>query len=108
MGAIENKYKVIDKAIKNYKEQIRYFNNIIGRPEFRMFIPGRENDWNIGGLKTHLRYANQYIEQGLDAIRITKRYFKNISNTFQSNTDFQKSKKSLEIRKAIMETKTIS
>jgi hypothetical protein len=98
IGAIENKYRAIDKAIKNYKQEMHSFDHIINMPQFRMFNPQHQQDWSIGGLKRHLSMAHYYIEQGLDAIRITKRYFKNITDAFKSYAERQKWKKQAALR----------
>jgi len=87
IASIENKYKVIDKAIKNYKEVMQVFNKIVSMPNFRTFNPNHQNDWFIYNLKNPLSLANHHINQALDAMRITKRYFHNISNTFKSHAE---------------------
>jgi hypothetical protein len=90
IGAIENKYTAIEKAIRNYKQEMHSFDHIINMPNFRMFNPQHQQDWAIGGLKRHLSMAHHYIELGLDAIRITKRYFKNISEAFKWQASMEK------------------
>src|SRR5690348_12049395 len=37
IGSIENKYTAIDKAIKNYKQSMQFFNKDISSPWFRAF-----------------------------------------------------------------------
>jgi hypothetical protein len=106
IAAIENKYKAIDKAIKNYKDAMKNFDHIIVNPHGRTFNPNSVMDWYTNGLKNHLRTAHYAIEQGLDAIRITKRYFKNITQVFQSNALRQKYLKSRQLRQqAIIEAR---
>jgi len=103
IAAIENKYPVIDKAIKNYKEDMRNFDHLIGMPNFRIFNPERPDDWHIRGMRSHLRSAEMYIDRGLDALRITKRYFKNITEAFQWHNEMQKLRKYRQLTKPVTE-----
>jgi hypothetical protein len=105
IGSIERKYIDIDKAIKYYKQEMSYFNQVLNGPHFRSFNPFHEGDWAIGNLKRHLREAYFYIERGLDALRITQRYFDHITKAFKWHADFQKRQKSQAIRRAQMEQK---
>ena len=90
IASIENKYPTIDKAIKNYRQSMQFFNRDISYPLFRTFDPHNKYDRAIQNLKTHLYSANQSINQALDAIRITGRYFKNITTAFQSHAALRK------------------
>jgi exonuclease VII small subunit len=98
IGRIENKYIAIDKAIKNYKQCMQSFNHIVSLPNFSTFNPHLERDWFITGLKNPLYSANSEINQGLDAIRITKRYFNNITNAFKYYAERQKMLKQIALR----------
>jgi hypothetical protein len=94
IASIENKYPAIDKAIKNYRQSMQFFNRDINHPLFRTFNPHNMHDRIIQNLKSHLYSANQSIDGALDAIRITGRYFKNITTAFQSHAARQKIQKS--------------
>jgi hypothetical protein len=105
IAAIENKYPVIDKAIKYYKEQMKYCDQFLSRPDLRTFNPEHQSNWHISGMQNHLRQAHMYIERGVDAIRITKRYFEKITTAFKSNELHQKTLRSQALRRAEMEAR---
>jgi exonuclease VII small subunit len=90
VASIENKYAGIDKAIKNYRQAMQSFNHIAGLPNFRMFNPGNRLDWHITNLKNSLSRANMEITGALDGIRITKRYFNNITTAFKAHATRKK------------------
>jgi exonuclease VII small subunit len=90
VASIENKYASLDKAIKNYRQAMQSFNHMVGLPNFRTFNPTNRFDWHITNLKNSLSRANMEITGALDGIRITKRYFNNITTAFKAHATRQK------------------
>lgn len=78
--SIENKYECIEKWIKKYKEQQSYFIKTIKSDALN-----RTENFNdtILRLNYFSSYSNSDIAQANDCIRITKRYFKNITFAFK-------------------------
>jgi hypothetical protein len=78
--SIENKYECIDKWIKRYKEHEDSFIRTIKSDAL-----SRMDNFNdtIMRLNNCSAYSNSDIAQANDCIRITKRYFKNITTAFK-------------------------
>src|SRR5437868_4215252 len=64
IAAIENKYPAVDKAIKNYKQAMQYFNRCLSDPYFRLFNPQNQWDRSIQNLRSYLGTANICIDGG--------------------------------------------
>lgn len=115
VGSIENKYKDIDFAIRHYNEYMRQFRSTINSPHFIIFNPQHVssshspffNDYPVGHLLGNLSSANSRIDDALNAIRITQRYFKNIAGAFKSHANLMSAKKQMEQRLWAQEMNTL-
>lgn len=106
---IENKYKDIDHAIKHYKIAMSGFNRDINRPEFWSFpLPETHSGFYshpLGNLRSHLSTADGRINDAMNAMRITERYFKNVASTFKSHANLVAIKKQAEQRLRLLNEK---
>ena len=78
--SIENKYAGIAKAIKKYKLNQKYFMGYFS-VKYRTSLD--ENTYR--NLNNYTSNSNENIAEANNCIRITKRYFKNISDRFASH-----------------------
>lgn len=92
VASIENKYKDIDHAIKYYNVAMKSFNDTIHSPYFINFNPQDKFNSPLYNLKSYLNAADMRITAAFHAIRITQRYFKNISSAFKGHATLMASK----------------
>jgi hypothetical protein len=97
---IENKYPGIDKAAKKYAEAQRAFNKELENIYFFKCSTSYQFTNGMQTLDSWLRTANSYISSAENDMRITKRYFKNITSAFASHATTMAYKKAMELRKA--------
>ncbi len=101
--SIEKKYKDVDHATKKYKQYMSAFNRVITAYNFREFNPHEFYHSPVRTLRSHLSVADTYINQAQDAIRITGRYFKNITSAFQGHARLMEGRKLLAERLRLKE-----
>ncbi len=95
--SIENKYKDIEFAIKHYNMSMNSFHHRINSPDFTQFDP-QQPVYGYGynplrDLKNYLSLANGRIDNAMDAMRITERYFKNVTSAFKGYAQLMVAKK---------------
>jgi len=90
---IEKKYPVIEHAIMHYKRAISAFHHILDGPRLYSFNPSETYGSYITNLRNYLSSAESYIDRAQDAIRITERYFKNISFAFKAHASLMAARK---------------
>jgi hypothetical protein len=97
IASIENKYPAIEKAMKHYNEAMKSFNHTITAPYFLSFRPEEPTPgWSgspLRSLKSYLSSADSRIDEAANAIRITKRYFKNAASAFKSHATLKAARK---------------
>jgi hypothetical protein len=84
--SIEKKYKDIEYAIKHYNQSMRMFNSFINSHHLSQY-DFEQRQWGgpVSQLKSYLSSADGRINDALNAIRITERYFKNITSAFKGH-----------------------
>jgi hypothetical protein len=110
IASIENKYPAIEKAISHYNQAMKSFYSGISSPHFLTFKPEEERTpfWGsspLRNLKSYLSSADSRINEALNAIRITKRYFKNIASAFKGHATLKAARKERERRQWANEMK---
>ncbi len=109
VASIENKYKDIELGIKRYNQTMNFFNDTINSRQFWGFKPEEVvthfQHSPVNQLKSYLGSADSHIGQALNAMRITERYFKNISSFFKSHADMLALKKQRAERERLNEMK---
>lgn len=97
VSSIENKYKDIEFAIGHYNEAMRLFNQQINSPHFWGFKPEEVATHfqysPVNQLKSFLALADSRIDNAMDAMRITERYFKNVASAFKSHAELSAHRK---------------
>jgi hypothetical protein len=107
VASIENKYAAIENAIKHYNTHMQSFNRTITSPHFYSFSPGTGYGSTPNQLRSCLSSASGRIDEALNAIRITKRYFKNITSAFKSHREMMERKKQRERTKWLNDLKAM-
>ncbi len=90
---IEKKYILIEKAIRQYKFAMKSFNDIVNAPGFIHFDPDQKYNGTIYALNNYLSSADRCIDEALGCIRITERYFKNITSAFEGHARLESLRK---------------
>jgi hypothetical protein len=102
--SIEKKYPGIEKAIQKYKSSMQLFNKELESVYFfKSHSPEQFTD-GTRRLRSHLYICGSYISSAENDMRITKRYFKNISSAFESHARSFAFKKEMARRQAAQAT----
>ena len=98
--SIEKKYSGIEKAIEKYKSSLELFNKELESVYFQKGNSPEQFKDRTRRMRGWLSTCGTYIFSAEDAIRITKRYFKNIRTAFEGHARSFAIKKEIARRRA--------